>query len=362
MGGDQYGHDDGWHGDHADDEFNLVGSLSSGRVKPTSPAEDHPLIGPLAAAAEAMARLDALVSVASPDVATGLRARMAYKEAAGWLGYSHVRIHERDLALRASHHTSSYSAAALRGDVRPALPNTMAGGGLDAVPDDNLVNQALRLAQLWPRLAELKTWSPLADAQALKQTLGGMAWSDDVALDDIEDWLASVKRRTDAPTLLRATAAARSWGNLPGGNPDLTPDGMLLAAAVFKQAGGGRAVPLPFWSAPNALHNKLSVQTGVTWTAGFLDCVARAGRAGLDELNKLQTVEAKARDLGRTARSKLPAALAFAIRTPVVTAKSLAAGIRMTPQAASVLVNQMVDMGVLLEATRRDSWRAFVVW
>lgn len=362
MGTDQYGLDDGWSNDPEDDEFDLVGSISVRQQSKGGLEDARALLTPLATAIEILTRLDTLVSVASPEVAVGLRARMAFKEAAGWLSFSHVRIHERDLALRASHLTSSYSAAALRGDLRPALPNTMADSfALDIVPDDALVNQALRMAQLWPRLAELKTWSPLADAFTLRKTLEGLTWSHDVALPDIEQWIGGVKRRSDAPPLLRAATAARSWGNLPGGNPDLTPDSIFLAAAAYKQANAGQTVPLPFWSAPNTLHNRLALQVGEKWTASFLECVNKASTFGLFELEKLQAVEAKLGDIDRSARAKLPAAIRTAIRTPVITAKSLASGTKTTPQAASVLIGEMVELGILHETTKRKSWRAFVI-
>lgn len=251
MGVDQYGFDDGWSNGPMEDEFDLVGSLSSARPKPTGPSEDHLLLCPLASATEMLTRLDTLVSVASPDVSEGLRARLAFREASGWLAYSHIWIHQNDLMLRSSHVTSSYSAAALYEDTGRALPSTMANGHvLVSTPDDNLVEAALRLAKLWRRLAEYKTWSPLADAATLREAMNGMAWSHDLALPDIEDWLGKMKHRTASPALLRAAAAARAWGNLPDGNPDLTADGMFLGAAVFKRCGQGRSVPLPFWSAP----------------------------------------------------------------------------------------------------------------
>ena len=43
--------------------------------------------------------------------------------------------------------------------------------------------------------------------------------------DDLEDCLSKVKCRTRAYALLRAAKAARLWGNMPGGNPDLTATG-----------------------------------------------------------------------------------------------------------------------------------------
>src|SRR3954471_2991672 len=72
------------------------------RARKTAPEPDlhHPLLEPLARAQEAVTRLETGVELASPAVAEGLRARLSYREAAGWLGYAHVWIHPHDLALR----------------------------------------------------------------------------------------------------------------------------------------------------------------------------------------------------------------------------------------------------------------------
>lgn len=53
---------------------------------PVRNTDTHPLLAPLADAADARARLEA--ATASPGVAEGLRARVAYREAAGWLAYA----------------------------------------------------------------------------------------------------------------------------------------------------------------------------------------------------------------------------------------------------------------------------------
>jgi DNA-binding MarR family transcriptional regulator len=58
--------------------------------------------------------------------------------------------------------------------------------------------------------------------------------------------------------------------------------------------------------------------------------------------------------------SSLPAVLSYAIRMPIITTKSLADGLKLSQQASTLLVRRMLDMGFLLEATRRDSWGAFV--
>jgi hypothetical protein len=82
-----------------------------GKPKPRPVAKEpdytHPLLAPLARAQEAVVRLDASIEAAPANIAEGLRARLAYREASGWLAYSHVWIHPRDLALRDAGLTAS---------------------------------------------------------------------------------------------------------------------------------------------------------------------------------------------------------------------------------------------------------------
>src|SRR5690349_23345458 len=106
-----------------------------------------------------MARLEAKIEAASEAVAEGVRARMAYLEAAGWLRHAHVWIHPRDLALRDSSLTGSYAAAAHIDQLQGEIPATAAVESDWAIPpSDLLVNQALRLARLWRRVVELRSW------------------------------------------------------------------------------------------------------------------------------------------------------------------------------------------------------------
>jgi hypothetical protein len=122
------------------------------------------LLGPLCAAADALARLDACV-VAAPDaIRDGLIARMAFTEAAGWLARAHAWVHPLDLALRDLDLTGSTALAATGGGHR-VLPHTFAIGNrsasghtwgdrtFDAVAEgDRAVADALALARLLPRL------------------------------------------------------------------------------------------------------------------------------------------------------------------------------------------------------------------
>jgi hypothetical protein len=322
--------------------------------------DGHPLLVPLAEAQDAVARLEATAATASAAVVEGLRARVAYREAAGWLAHTHTWIHPRDLALRDAGLTGSYTAAALASRLDAALPTMTADGSEpDTEPSDNVVGSALRLARLWRRLAEHRTWRPVADAPAVRDTLGSLGWS--VTIDDaaIEEWLESVCRPNRGPALIRAGHGARDWMNRQGHTDPLATDGLFLAACLWRDAGFGRDIPLPFWSAPVQLHHRLSLRVGTAWLAGSLACVAAASRAAREELAGLQRAEAAGAALARTARSHLPRALDHVLRTPVVTARGLAEDLSVTPQAALRLLRHLTAAGIAREATGRAAWRAF---
>jgi hypothetical protein len=330
------------------------------RRLPAGETDAHPLLLPLAEAQDTVARLEATAATASSAVIEGLRARVAYREAAGWLAHAHTWIHPRDLALRDAGLTGSYTAAALAGRLDVELPTMTARGSKpDVVPSDDVVGSALRLARLWRRLAEHRTWRPVADAPAVRETLRSLGWS--VTVDDaaVEGWLDSVRRRDRGPALIRAGHGARDWMNRQRHTDPLTMDGLFLAACLWRDAGFGQDTALPFWSAPVQLHHRLALRIGTEWQAGFLACVAAAARAAREELARLQRVESAGASLARTARSHLPRALDHVLRTPVVTARGLAEDLSITPQAALRLLRQLTAAGVVREATGRVAWRAF---
>ena len=142
-----------------------------------------------------MARLEARTEAASEAVVDGLRARLAYFEAAGWLRHARVWIHPWDLALCDNRLTGSYAAAAVGDRLATELPSTVAQESeLDAAPSDVVVNQVLRLARLWRHLAELRTWRPLADAAMLREALRSLGCRVPEEAE-IADWLALVHLR-----------------------------------------------------------------------------------------------------------------------------------------------------------------------
>ena len=148
--------------------------------------------------------------------------------------------------------------------------------------------------------------------------------------------------------------------NRPGVDPRGN-DGIFLAASLWCRQGPRRPIALPFWSAPEPRHDRLALRVGLPWMAGFLDCVAAAAKVGLDELARLRQAEDKSRLLGRTARSRLQDAAAAVLRAPIVTARDLAKELDVTPQAALGLLAQLVEAGIVREATGRASWRAFAL-
>jgi predicted transcriptional regulator len=57
----------------------------------------------------------------------------------------------------------------------------------------------------------------------------------------------------------------------------------------------------------------------------------------------------------------MPAALELLVREPVMTAAGLARRLDITPQAALALLRQLVEAGLIREATGRAAWRVFVL-
>ena len=333
---------------------------ASARQPPACDTDMHPLLVPLAEAQDAIARLEASAAAASPAIVEGLRARIAYREAAGWLAHAHTWIRPRDLARRDAGLTGSYAVAAHAGRLDAELPTMAAAGSPpDVVPSDQIVGAALRLARLWRRLAEHRTWRPVADVAAVRSTLESLGWpatSGDAAIDD---WLATTDRRDQGPALIRTGRGARHWINRQGHADPLAMDGLFLAACLWRENGFGRDVPLPFWSAPIQLHHRLSLRVGTEWLASFLACITAAARAVREELAGLQRAETAGAVLTRTARSHLPLALDHLLRTPVVTARGLADSLSITPQASLGLLRQLIAAGAVREATGRAAWRAF---
>src|SRR5262249_26312265 len=158
--------------------------------------------------------------------------------------------------------TGSYAAAAFGNRLKSELPSTVAlEGEFEVPPSDILVNKALQLARLWRRLAELRTWRPLADAEAVRETLQSLGYGR-AEEEMIGDWLAGVYGRQRGPDLIRVGRATADWQCQPGVK-DSDPEGIFLGACLWREKTGHAPVPLPFWSAPELYHHRLNLRIGV---------------------------------------------------------------------------------------------------
>lgn len=313
-----------------------------------------------------MARLEAKTEAASDVVAEGLRRHLSYLEAAGWLRHAHVSIHPLDLALRDYGGVASYGVAARSDRLASVLPATMARESDfgDVAPSvmlglDLAANRALALARMWRRLGELRTWRPVANSEEIDKTLDSLGYhiSDK---EIVEDWLGGIYLRKQGPGLIRASRAAADWLCQPGiKERDL--EGFFLAACLWQENNPRAPIPLPFWSAPEPHHHRLSLKVGLAWMAEYLECVTASATIGLRELARLQEIENRGRSLGATKRSFLPTALDAVLRAHIVTAATLAKSIGVTPRAALGLLGELTKVGIVREATGQASWRAFVL-
>ena len=349
-----------------EDELDPPGISPRARKQPAEPDYDHPLLTPLARAQDAVARLEAKAEVASDVVVEGLRARLSYLEAAGWLSYAHMWIHPRDLALRDYGLVTSYGPAARTNHLMAVLPATVAQhADLDHVVEtsaiglDTAANRALTLARMWRRLGELRTWRPLADVEAVLEALNSLGYGRPEE-GVIEDWLAGVYGREQGPDLIRVGRAVIDWLCQPSVR-DRDPDGIFLGVCLWCDKNRKALIPLPFWSAPEQYHHRLGFKTGLDWMGQFLECVTAAAQIGLRELARLFEAESKRGNLQKTARSRLPDALDAVMRAPVITTETLAKALQVTSRAALGLLQQLMAAGIVREVTGRASWRAFAL-
>ena len=187
--------------------------------RPRSAPERSRLLLPLAEAQDALARLEASIEASSPAVAEGLRARIGFIEAAGWLAHVGAPAHPRDLALREAGLTGSYTIALAAGRLRREMPASFAEGELvETAPEDWAVNLALTHARRWRRLAEHASWQPLRSAETLQEELARFGVHD-LEEDALANWLAELEGSRDRPAILVAAeiVQARAAGAGEGG-------------------------------------------------------------------------------------------------------------------------------------------------
>lgn len=379
MSGSIYDDDD--YRDRDDDEFlkplyedeepempGSVGLFAPGRSLAADKPPPQPSVGIdlrlLSEADTLLARLDALASVAAEPVRQGLVARMAIREAAGWLGHSSHWVHPNDLALREAGLTGSYIAAASTGKLASVMPYTLGGQKRDdedeAVPEDFSVTLGLGLARLLRRLVEMRSFAPLTSRGA-GRAFEALGLTDAEAEIVFMDWSDAHKPSEDPP-LLHALSAGTMWRKTDK-HRDADLRAGFTAAASMVNAGRLRTVPLPLWAGYRAVHGNRRIDDLLhgRHTASLLKMIAEGARVALNDVDRLTETARLAASFDRTKRSRLTDALDVVIRTPVVTAISLGQRLRITPQAATRLLRELVDGKMIREATGRKSFRAYLV-
>jgi hypothetical protein len=179
-------------------------------------------------------------------------------------------------------------------------------------------------------------------------------WDEDARL---QEWRAIVEQTCALPPTLAAAIATEAWTTI--GPLQHTPWlGRLLGAGLLRARGkarahlpclheGFKAIPRER-RRPRNLAGRLAVQ---------LEAITAAAAAGLKDHDRWLTARTLlARKLtGRRSTSKLPALLDYVLTRPVVSAGMIAAELKITPRAAHDLV---AELG-LREATGRGRYRAW---
>jgi hypothetical protein len=329
------------------------------------------LLAPLAAAAEALARLDAGAALLPEALQEGLVARLTYAEAAGWLAAQGVTAHPLTLALRDSERLG-----------RRELFPRVAGAGLDPWDLEQLVPAGLHLARLLRRTGTGA--DQLADHAAAERALALLtqdaapfdparfaAWRTQHAANERED-------HESQPALLRAAKAAQAWMESGIADPPTAAQALLVAHWQLQRRRVLRQIPLPVWAAWPALcapddphtlpHLRSDVASrlapnGTPWPVVFLHLVAEGARAGSRLLDGLRAAAEAGQPLVKdvNAGSRLPAVLDQLLRQPAVTAPRLAAQLAITPQAALRLLARLQAAGLVREVTGRTRFQGFAL-
>jgi hypothetical protein len=365
------------------------------------------IAGPLAAAEDAVARLDE--RLAKSPIRDGWIARTHFTDACATLWLEGELVHLDDLVLhdagmdvRVPTHELTRAHAVLRArrriaDAKPDWALSAAGlaglrgrggrgdreedgsrkgeSGVDADSDDAdgeaELDVSLDVAAPDERLADAYAALDTAIAKTDKTLAGETAsqakrppkrdplvydldWDEDERLDD---WRAVVGQTRSLPPVLAAAIAADAWAAIEPlqHTPWL---GRLFAAALLRQRGKTRwHLPCLYDGLKAIPRERRRPRDSARRVAVQLEAIAAAAEAGLKDHDRWLTARTLlARKLaGRRSTSRLPALIDYVLTRPIASAGMIAQELKITPRAAQELV---AELG-LREATGRGRYRAW---
>ena len=348
------------------------------------------LVSPLAAAEDAVARLDQ--RLAQSPIAAGWRERSHFSDAVAalWLEGSLVLtedlvLHDDSRDLRTPTHDLARAHLILRCRRRilaHPIGWALSDAGLAVLrhDDDHALEASPPTAPdgVDRPATDDATWDAiLADIDALlergRQTRAGLAprprdpfardllayddtWNED---DRLRAWQNAINSVSDLPPTLAAAFAYDAWSRL---NPLQHRPwiGALLSADVLRAhkktrhhlssfSAGLRAVP----------HERRRARDDTTRLIAILDAIRAAAESGLKDHERWSLAHTNLANklLGRRSTSRLPGLIDFVMSRPLVSTATIAAALKVTPRAAQNLV---IELG-LREITGRGSFRAWAV-
>lgn len=365
------------------------------------------LAGPLAAAEDALARLDE--RLAKSPIREGWIARTHFADAAASLWLEGELVHLEDLVLhdagmdiRSPTHelTRAHAVLRTRRRIAAAKPDWAlsitglaslrgrggqgdreagsgdrengdgdGGGANDAEDtlDGEGLDQPRVIIETDPRLAAAFAAVDAAIAKS-DRTLAGettrrperdplvydLGWDEDAR---IEDWQRVVDQTRSWPPALAAAITTEAWDRIEP-LQHMPWLGRLLAASVLRQRGKTRAhlacLHAGLKTIPRERRRPLDPAARLTIQLEAITAAATAGLKDHDRWLNQRTLLARKLD-GRRSTSRLPALLDYVLTRPIVSAGMIAEELKITPRAAQDLV---AEFG-LREATGRGRYRAW---